>query len=145
VKAIYGLPDDAFGGYGLDLFSNFWVRLGGSPVLYGLGVALIGWMLGKTYRLFVIGMTRFGFKTGITLIYILLFILVAEARIFMFPWLLVAGWAFARPSTSRLVLEMLGKPALPEPAAAGGPSVPPSSSLGFGIRSAARVDGEGRR
>lgn len=110
IKDIYGLPEDAFGGYGLDLFSNFWVGLGGSPVLYGLGVALMGWMLGRTYRCFAIGITRFGFYTGTTLIFVLLFILVFEGRGLLSPWILLAGWLFSRESTSRLAFSLFRNP-----------------------------------
>jgi hypothetical protein len=110
VKNVYGLPDDAFGGYGLDLFSNLWVGLGGAPLLYGFGLGLIAWLLGKTYRFLAIALTRFNFDTGRELIFMLLFVLVVESRGFLFPYLLVVSWLLARESTARLVLSMFVGP-----------------------------------
>ena len=79
VKVILGGSDDDFGGVGLDLFSNYWVAFGGAPILYFLGLALVGWLLGKTYRQFAIGLRRFGLEDLTILVFILLFVLVFEA------------------------------------------------------------------
>ena len=98
VKVILGGSDDDFGGVGLDLFSNYWVAFGGSPILYFLGLALVGWLLGKTYRQFAIGLRRFGLEGLTILVFILLFILVFEARAFLFPSLLLVSWFFSRNS-----------------------------------------------
>lgn len=108
IKHIYGLSDDAFGGLGLDMFSNFWVAFGGSPLLYLLGLALIGWLLGKSYRQFAIGLARFGLREPTFLVFILLFILIFEARGFLFPGLLLVGWLFSKKSTPRIAFAMLG-------------------------------------
>jgi hypothetical protein len=108
IKNIYGLSDNVFGGYGLDMFSNFWVKFGGEPFLYFLGIALIGWLLGKTYRKFAIGMARFGFKGFTFLIFVLLFILIFEGRGNLFPGLLLMGWLFSRKNTSRILFGIIG-------------------------------------
>jgi hypothetical protein len=108
IKNIYGLSDDAFGGFGLDMFSNFWVAFGGSPILYFFGLALIGWLLGKTYRQFAIGLARFGLQRLSIFVFALLFILIFEGRGFLFPTLLLVGWLFSRKSTSRILFGMLG-------------------------------------
>ena len=107
IKNIYGLDDAAFGGFGLDMFSNYWVFFGGNLLLYGLGLVLIGWMLGKTHRLFTIALARFGLNEGSMLIFILLFILVFEGRGFLFPSLLLTAWLCSRNTAPRLVFSML--------------------------------------
>lgn len=116
IKNIYGLSDDAFGGFGLGFFPNYWFVFGGSPILYLFGLALIGWLLGKTYRQFAVGMARFGLKGITILIFILLFILIFEARAYLFPSLFLVGWLFSRKNTARIVFGMLGsslQPAMP--------------------------------
>jgi hypothetical protein len=107
VKNIYGLDDDAFGGFGLDLFSNYWVFFGGSLIPYVFGLAFSAWLLGRTYRLFVIGLHRFEFKEGAMLVFILLFILFFEGRAFLFPWLLIAAWIFSRKNTPRRIFSIM--------------------------------------
>lgn len=107
IKNIYGLDDATFGGFGLDMFSNYWVFFGGNLLLYGLGLALIGWMLGKTHRLFTIALTRFGLNEGSMLIFILLFILVFEGRGFVFPSLLLTAWLCSRKTAPRIVFSAL--------------------------------------
>jgi hypothetical protein len=107
VKNIYGLPDDVFGSFGLDMFSNFWVVFGGSFLLYLPGLALIGWILGRTHRQFVIGMERFGLKGFPNLVFILLFLLIFEGRAFLFPYLFMMSWLINRKSISRILLTML--------------------------------------
>lgn len=108
IKNVYGLDDDAFGGYGLDIFSNYWVAFGGNPVLYVAGLALIGWLLGKTYRQFAIGIERFGYSGATIFVFILLFILFFEARAFMFPKLFLLSWVISRKNTPRRVFAIFG-------------------------------------
>jgi hypothetical protein len=103
VKNIYGLDDTAFGGYGLDFFSNYWLFFGGSLITYTIGLAFSAWILGRTYRFFVIGLNRLRFKESSMIVFILLFILFFEGRAFLFPWLLIAGWLFSRIKTQRLI------------------------------------------
>jgi hypothetical protein len=107
VKNIYGLDDTAFGGYGLDFFSNYWLFFGGYLTTYSVGIALSAWFLGRTYRLFIIGLNRLGFKEGSMLVFILLFILIFEGRAFLFPWLLMAGWLFSRKIIPRILFSVI--------------------------------------
>lgn len=90
-KNIYGFGDDAFGGFGLGLFPNYWVAFGGSWITYALGIGIAGWLLGKCYRLFAIALKRAGFQEGIFVVFIFLFLLVFEARAFLLPAFLVVG------------------------------------------------------
>lgn len=106
IKNIYGHDDDSFGGLGLDMFSNYWVFFGGSLALYLLGLVLIGWMLGKTYRLLAIALMQLGFKEGSMLIFVLLFILIFEGRGFLFTFLLIAAYILSRRGTFRILRSM---------------------------------------
>jgi hypothetical protein len=108
IKNIYGLSDDAFGGFGLDMFSNFWVMFGGDPFLYSIGLGLMGWLLGKTYRMFAIGMARFGMKGFGFLVFIILFILIFEGRGNLFPALFMLGWFFSCKRTPDKIFSLLG-------------------------------------
>jgi hypothetical protein len=96
IKNIYGLNDDAFGGYSLDMFSIFWFSFGGNWTLYILGLVVIGFILGKTYRLTVLGITQLGFQKLEFLVFSVLFILTFEGRGFLSPWLFIASWIFSR-------------------------------------------------
>ena len=107
IKNIYGFSDDEFGGFGLDIFSNFWVFFGGEPVLYILGLAAMGWLLGKTYRLFAIGMARFGWHDVSYLIFIILFILIFEGRGHLFPALILLGLIFSRRAMPRRAFALI--------------------------------------
>jgi len=103
IKNVYGLSDSDFGEVGLDLFSNYWVHWGGSPQTYALGLVLTGIMLGKVYRLFTIGLWRFGFPDASMLVFVFLFLLVLEGRIFLFPYLFLFGWLISRKTTHRFI------------------------------------------
>lgn len=103
VKNIYGFDDDAFGGLGLDIFSNFWVMSGGEAILYGIGLGLVGWALGKCYRLVALGLARFGIIGMDVLAFVLLFILIFEGRVHLMPLILFVAWVFSRKSTSNTV------------------------------------------
>jgi hypothetical protein len=102
-KNIYGFSDDAFGGFGLGLFPNYWVALGGSWITYGLGLALAGWMLGKCYRVFAIALKRAGFQEGIFVVFVFLFLLVFDARAFLLPGFLVAGYFLSQRRTQAVL------------------------------------------
>ena len=107
IKNIYGLNDDAFGGYSLDIFSIFWTSFGGNWTIYILGLIVIGFLLGKTYRLTTLGLTQLGLQRLEFLVFSLLFILAFEGRGFLMPWLFIVSWIFSRkwlPSfVSRLI------------------------------------------
>ncbi len=107
IKNIYGLDDDTFGGFGLDLFSNFYVIFGGEIVLYIIGLGLMGWLLGKTYRMFALGLARFGLHSFSFIIFIILFILIFEGRGYLFPALFIVGWFISRKSTNFYILSTL--------------------------------------
>ena len=107
-KVISGGSDADFGGVGLDLFSMAWVSLGGSPFLYMVGLALIGWLLGRTYLLFAIGLERFGLRGFTMLVFVMLFILLFQGQASFFPMLFITGWLFSRKSTSRRIFACMG-------------------------------------
>jgi hypothetical protein len=107
IKNIYGLSDDTFGGFGLDLFSNFFIMFGGEIILYIIGLSLMGWLLGKTYRMFAIGLARLGLYDFSRFIFIILFILIFEGRGYLFPALFIVSWFFARKRTQRYISSTL--------------------------------------
>jgi len=91
IKNIYGLTDDAFGGFALDVFSNLWVCFGGKTVTYGIGLVLSAWFLGFAYlqgaKLFL----ENGLPIAVSyLFFIFLFLLVVEGRPILFPYILAA-------------------------------------------------------
>lgn len=106
-KNVYGLDDDAFGGFGLGLFPNYWVLLGGNPITYTLGLAISAYLLGKCYRLLSIGLARFGFADGVALLFIILFVFFFEARAYIFPGLIIFGWLISRPRAPKLFYSLL--------------------------------------
>lgn len=97
-KNIYGLDDDTFGGFGLDLFSNLWVNFGGSVILYPIGIVLVGLMVGRCYRFFCIARYRFGFKELPVLAFVILFLLVFEGRSIFLIYILFVAWFISRRS-----------------------------------------------
>lgn len=103
IKNIYGLSDDAIGGFGLDIFSNYWVYFGGDPLLYFFGLALVAWMMGKAWRLLDIALCRAGFNEGSIFIFIMLFFLAFEGRAFLFPGILLVSWFLSRRNTTRIL------------------------------------------
>jgi hypothetical protein len=109
IKNIFGESDDAFGGFGLGFFPNYWFIFGGSPFLYIIGLGLIGWLLGKIYRQFAVGMAHLGFKEINIIIFILLFILVFEARANLFPTLFLGSWLFSRKNTVHIIFSLQRK------------------------------------
>lgn len=107
IKNIYGFEDDTFGGFGLDLFSNYWYFFGGSFILYGLGLAVIGWMLGRAYRLLSIALMNFGFREGSMLIFVLLFILVFEGRSFLVTVILMVAYLVSHSKAPQFIDRLL--------------------------------------
>ena len=105
-KNIYGLNDSDFGGYSLDIYSNYWIFFGGSLIPYVVGLAFSAWLFGRTHRLFVIGLNRLEFKEAEILVFILLFILFFEGRAFLFPILFIVAWCFSRKSSIKLLLSL---------------------------------------
>lgn len=103
IKNIYGLSDDHFGGFGLDLFSNYWVFFGGKLITFSVGLALSAWLMGRAYIYFSVAMVRFGLKKANYLIFIFLFILLFEGRAFLFPYMLVFAWYISRPGFLKLL------------------------------------------
>lgn len=107
VRSIYGVDDNAVGGYGLDLFSNYWVICGGDFVTYVLGLTFSALLMGQTYRLFSIGMCRLGFNEGSMLFFILLLLLLFEGRSFLFPWMLIGAWLLSIKSAPARILSIM--------------------------------------
>lgn len=107
IKNVYGLSEETFGGFGLGLFPNYWVLLGGNLVTYTFGLIFSAYLLGKCYRYFSIGFARFGFSGGAEIFFVILFVFFFDARAFVFLPLLVVGWFFSRPSTRRLFSTLL--------------------------------------
>jgi len=96
-KVIMGGSEDDFGGVGLDLFSMIWVRNRFNVISYPFALALIGWMLGKTYRYFAISLERFGVMNINILIFIILFLFVViEGRSNLLPFLFFLSWLTSR-------------------------------------------------
>lgn len=106
MKNVYGL-DDAFGGFGLGLFPNYWVLLGGNPITYTFGLVISAYLLGKCYRLLSIGLARFGFADGVALLFVILFVFFFEARAYIFPGLIIFGWLISRPKAPKLFYSLL--------------------------------------
>jgi hypothetical protein len=93
-KSIYGFSDDEFGGFGLDMFSNYWLYFGRNIISYTVGLSIISFLLGKIYIFISIVLQKLRFNEGDLVVFILLFILFIEARAFMFPILLFLSWFF---------------------------------------------------
>ncbi len=107
IKNVYGLGDDAFGGFGLGLFPNYWVLLGGNIITYTLGIVVSAYLLGRCHRYLSIGLARFGFADGAALSFIILFVFFFEARSYIFPMIFVVGWFLSRPNAPKLVYTMI--------------------------------------
>lgn len=107
IKNIYGFDDDTFGGLGLDLFSNLWVFLGGEYILYAIGLALYSWMLGKSYRLFALGLARLGIQGMDIFIFIILFILFFDGRTHLMFGILLVAWLLSKKQTPRQILAIV--------------------------------------
>jgi hypothetical protein len=108
IKNIYGLSDNAFGGLGLDMFSNFWVMYGGTILTYFIGLFITAWLLGKTY----VAATRLFFKLGQEKVlnnfaFVILLILIFEGRISLFPAILLITWVAQQPISLRLYWTIL--------------------------------------
>lgn len=107
IKNIYGLNDDAFGGFSLDMFSIFWLSFGGNWFLYIAGLIIIGFLLGKTYIFAALGLEQLGLRQLQIPFFILLFILAFEGRGFLMPWLFLASWIFSRDWVPRAASRLL--------------------------------------
>lgn len=103
IKNIYGLGDDAFGGFGLDFFSNYWVIYGGTIPTYMVGLMLTGWLLGRTYRIMMRMIFKFGMDEGFhVFIFLMLFLLVFEGRSSLLLYLLLFGLLAQHPIFIRM-------------------------------------------
>jgi len=108
IKNIYGLSDDAFGGFGLDFFSNYWVIYGGTIPTYMIGLMLTGWLLGRTYRIVMRMMFKYGMNERFhVFIFIVLFLLVYEGRSRLLLYLLIFGWLAQQPIFIRIYKSFL--------------------------------------
>lgn len=107
IKNIYGLNEDAFGGFSLDMFSIFWLSFGGNWFIYIAGLILIGFLLGKTYFFASLGLEQLGLKQLQIPFFILLFILAFEGRGFLMPWLFIVSWIFSRDWVPRMISRIL--------------------------------------
>jgi hypothetical protein len=96
IKNVYGLSNDAFGGFGLDAFSNYWVLLGGDGAFFSIGLFLLGLAIGRCYRLSHVLAQRFGFPEVPILIYTILLALFVEGRPFIMPIALLVMMGLAR-------------------------------------------------
>jgi hypothetical protein len=97
IKNIYGLDDDVFGGFGLDLLSNYWIMYGGRVPTYLVGLGITSWLLGKIYRVFAVIFIKIGGAEYSTFLFVILFILFFEGRSHLFPYILIAGWIAGLP------------------------------------------------
>jgi len=101
-KNIYGLDDDAFGGFGLGFLPNYWVIFGGTIPTYAVGLFFTGWLLGKSHRLFSILLCKIGGITYIPFVFVIFLILIYEAQATLFPYVLIAAWVAGRPYSLRI-------------------------------------------
>lgn len=97
-KTIYGVDQDTLTGLGLDFFSNLWLNFGGSFILYPIGVALVGLILGKCYRFSCLAGRRFGFKEFPFLVFVLVFLIIFDGRTNLLIFILVTLWFTSRRS-----------------------------------------------
>jgi len=95
IKNIYGLSNNTFGGLGLDFFSNYWFYFGGNVLTYVVGLSLIAWLFGKSYKLFAIALFRYGLSENAIIIYILLFLIIFDGRAFMLVYLFPLSWVLS--------------------------------------------------
>lgn len=107
IKNIYGYDNDVFGGFGLDLLSNYWVFYGGSVPTYIVGLAITSWLIGIIYRKFAVILFKVGGLEYIKFLFVLLFILVFEGRSHLFPYILAAGWIVGQPYSLRIYRSIL--------------------------------------
>ena len=106
-KAILGIDEENIGGYSLDMFSNYWIFSGGYWVFYSLSLALIGFMLGKSYRFFAIALQRFGYPKVFMLVFIGLFLFAMDLRGAQLSLILLFSWILSRELTYILVIGAL--------------------------------------
>ena len=102
IKNIYGLSDDAFGGYGLDVFANAWVLFGGNLFSYTIGLVLVALLTGKSYSWISIGIAKLGYRGLEGPVFFILVLLFFEGRFQLFPWIFFAAWFISRDLTTRL-------------------------------------------
>ncbi len=100
---VYGLDDDAVGGFALDLFSNYWVLFGGNIFLYFAGLALVGLIMGKCYRYFCVVGYSAGFPAFPIVAYAVLFLIVFEARTPLLVYIFLFSWFFSRDGTLKIL------------------------------------------
>ena len=106
-KNIYGLDDDVFGGFGLDLLSNYWLMYGGIVPTYLAGLVITSWLIGKIYRVFAVILFKIGGAEYIPFLFVLLFILFFEGRSHLFLYILIAGWIAGKPYSLKIYRSML--------------------------------------
>jgi len=88
-KAVYGLDEDEFGGFGLDIYSNYWLIFGRSYISYFLGLVIASFLLGRVYAYGSIFFEKINFVSGNILFFLFLFFLFFEGRAFLLLYLLV--------------------------------------------------------
>ena len=108
IKNIYGLSNDAFGGYGLDFFSNLWVSFGGTLIFFSLGTLLLGWLGGYSYIMYGKMLAKYGLSLEILpYFYVILFILVFENRISLVLPILILSWLLRQPLPFKFIKPIL--------------------------------------
>lgn len=98
IRAVYGMPESATGGFGLDPMGTLWMGAGGHPILFGLLCILVGIILGLGIALgawlqHVLQIPYFSY-----LYFSIIALLVIDGRI------RVAGFTLAFTASARLAL-----------------------------------------
>lgn len=112
-KNIFGFDDQEFGGLGLDFFSNFYLLLGGTVIGYTLGLTIISWLAGRSYYFLASVCFNFKLEYLAPMIYLIIFILLAEGRLFIFPYMFMFSWVISQNrviSFLQIFWSNLGKP-----------------------------------
>jgi len=108
MKNIYGLSDDAFGGFGLDFFSNLWVSFGGTLLFFSLGTLLLGWLSGYSYITYCKTLLKYNLSLeALPYLYVILFIIIFENRLNLVLPILATFWFVRQPVPFRFVKSLL--------------------------------------
>ncbi len=102
-KNIFGFDDTEFGGFGLDFFSNFYLRFGGTIIGYVFGLVIISWLAGKVYYYISVFCLKLNLDYLSSMIYLIIFILLVEGRVTIFPYILLFSWFISRNSIIYIV------------------------------------------
>jgi hypothetical protein len=108
IKDVYGVPETTFGGFGLDFFSNYWVRFGGTLTTYVTGLFMCGFLLGKVYVLVSSIARKLGVDEKlIPFPFVFLFLLMYDGRIQLFAGLLLISWVLGKRCSIKILRSLI--------------------------------------